>query len=266
MKGLVFTMKVATIVPTKFIEITDGDDYQMSLAHLIGADPFYTNHFKLQSVGGAFIIMDNGAAENAQVPTVDDLYHKAMEIGASEIVLPDTLFDHEDTIRKAHEAIDRLMQLGWTGKLMAVPHGSTQEGWIAAATVLMQWQPVTTIGISKFLCKQWGPYAKAWALSMITHIGSVASHVDPKKAIHLLGCWGDPMEVAWLDNAFQHLNIRGVDSAIAYVYAQKGLKMNAGVPRPEDEVEFTDPNLELNMGLLMHNVGVWRQYGKQAVR
>jgi hypothetical protein len=259
-------MQIATIVPTKFLGITEGDAYQMSLAHLIGTDPFYTNHFKLQSAGGAFIIMDNGAAENAQIPSVDDLYHKAMEIGASEIVLPDTLFNHEDTVRKAYEAINRLIQLRWTGKIMAVPHGSNKDGWVAAATVFMQWEAITTLGISKFLCKQWGPYAKAWALSMITHIGNTQRYVDKNIAIHLLGCWGDPMEVAWLDNAFKHLNIRGVDSAIAYVYAQKGLKMEVGVPRPEDEVEFTDPNLELDMNLLMHNVGVWRQYGKQAVR
>lgn len=260
-------MEVATIVPTKFLEITEGDNYQMALAHLIGVDPFYTNHFKLQSIGGAFIIMDNGAAEEAQVPTVEELFEKAMEIGASEIVLPDTLFDHETTLSKTYDAINRLLQLGWRGKMMAVPHGKDRDAWVGIAATFLEWQPITAIGISKFLCKQWGPYARAWALGMMAHICRVSPKVDIYKQIHLLGCWGDPMETAWLDNAFGGiLNLRGTDSAIAYVYAQKGLKMNVGVPRPADEVEFTNRELELDMKLLKHNVEVWRQYGKQTVR
>lgn len=266
MKGVVWSMDVATIVPTKFLEVTRGDTYQMALAHLIGSDPYYTNHFKLESARGAFVLMDNGAAENAQVPSVDDLYHKAMEIGASEIVLPDTLFDHEETLSKAHKAIERLLQLGWTGKLMAVPHAADRDAWVGIANTFLQWSPITTIGISKFLCRQYGPYARAWALSMISHIVNVNKAANKHKQIHLLGCWGDPMEIAWLDNAFQHLNIRGTDSAIAYVFAQKGLKMEVGVPRPADEVQFTDLTLELNLPLLLHNIGVWKQYGEQAVR
>lgn len=248
-------MRCATIVPTKYLHLTTEFGYHMALAHLIGVDQPYTDHFIQLGQKGKFIIMDNGAAEDAQC-SLDELIQKARLINASEIVLPDTIYDAAETLEKSREALIRLLDLCVPFRFMAVPQGRTFEEWLDCAREMMTWK-VSTLGISKFVTPKYlrfkGKTRRACLEALMT--------LQCRKDIHFLGCWDDPNEVSEL-STYETLNgghtIRGADSAIAYAFARDGKLLTTKESRPMREIDFGGSDAEEH--LLKLNILRWRDY------
>lgn len=258
-------MLVASILPVANLERTIGKPYHMALAQFIGVDDAYTSFFQERVREGTFVIMDNGAAEGVQ-PTIQELIPKIQLLQPSEIVLPDTIYNKEVTLAKGEEAIFVLSQAFDEGiirsdaKIMAVPHGETLKEWIACMQEMLMW-PIDTIGVSKFITPKYGDKARFKAVQAIV---DTLKNTDRTIQIHLLGCWEHPKEIGEVEFVYNEFGptVRGTDSAIPYVYANMGKKIDEVFERPEYHMDFltkvklTDELEEL----LTHNIQKWEDY------
>lgn len=247
-------MKIATIVPTKYLYLVQNDSYHLCLAQMIGEDEKYTDFYASQIKQGRFVILDNGQAEGFS-PEIVELYEKAKLIGATEIQLPDRFFEAEDTVRASYKAMEYLWGR-WNGEIMAVPQGRDLKEWTECARALLE-LPITSLGIPKNLVHTLGPYGRIKAILKLQQLS------DPVNVgLHLLGCWEDPREIGYIHRLTEVgglTSIRGVDSGIASIYAAEGRLLDPKkYPKPSKKVrfEYTD----MNESLLEHNIKRWRAY------
>jgi hypothetical protein len=257
-------MKVATIVPQQFLELTRSDEYHMSLAHLIGAAGYepYTHFFKqIGRLPYTYLIMDNGLIEGRPQP-IDVLVEKALMVEADELVLPDVFKDRAKTYAAVYDALDYLHKKqtlrGRTG-LMAVAQGTTLEEWIESAKDLLK-LPIRALGIPKVLANLPGYTDGGWWLNRLEALKAIEPlrmHSDIQ--IHLLGCWETPLEAKMISRAEADgviTPVRGIDSALPYVFARAGMKMSDG-PRPDTSpIDFQLGGV--NRKLLQENITMWK--------
>lgn len=245
-------MKTASILPQGLLKHAAADDYHMALAHLIGKDGYeeYTNFFEaIGQFQDKFLIMDTGLIEGDPRP-IDELVEKAKRLWADEMVLPDVFENKDETLRESHDALEYVEHHLPNIRKMAVPQGVDIHDWFECAKEMLTW-PIDTIGIPKVLCRDGGMHARLEAITMIQpYLGD--------KEIHLLGCWDSPLELKLIENHVRSGKIkpvRGVDSAIAYVYANKGIRITDD-ERPAGAIDFKDGTADAE--LLEYNLSVWR--------
>lgn len=228
--------RVAHIVPVSHLKDTENNQYHMCLAHLI-EDEMYRNHFAAMSRQGKFVLMDNGAAEGAQLQP-DKLFKTYEEINPSEIVLPDTLYEAGSTIQKTRNFLKLLQDNGVDTKyrLMAVPQGHNIEEWEACARIFVRDTRINSIGVSKFINVGWKDrYARIKACDILDKLFKEYNRTDVE--VHLLGCDEGPLIVKLIHEA--HSFVRGCDSAFTYLQAQAGKKMTLeDDSRPEGTIDF----------------------------
>lgn len=245
-------MKVATILPTKYLHLIKDDDYHMCLAHLIGKDKEYTEFYKTMCADpDKYVIMDNGLIEGDPRP-IEELVEKALMIGATEIILPDVFKDTEATLEAACYAMEYLEAYGrdLPFKVMAVPQGSTIEEWLYCAEQMIEWD-IDCLGIPKVLVAINGRDGR---LDALQRLGNKLRGLD----IHLLGCWTNALELTLIAKAeYEGIirPIRGVDSALAYYYTKEGLLLNQ-CDKPSGYVNFADKSLDED--LLKRNIEMWK--------
>jgi len=241
-------MQVATILPTAYLELTENNPYHMALAHLVGRDRVYTEFFTRMSNEGKFVMLDNGVIEAGVPMNIKDIVTKSKLIGASEVILPDTLDDAEATLNAACEAIPYARKY-YAGRLMGVPQGKTLDDWVDCAKAMLELD-VDTIGIPKRLVSIGGRDAR---YDVLGRLGWLLRG----REVHLLGCWETPIECSLIEKASkakQIVPVRGVDSCIPYVYAREDMYISQG-PRPSGAVDFSAKDAV--MGKLLHNIEMW---------
>ena len=233
--------KLAHIVPRDLLYVTVGNQYHMSLAHLIKSDADYRNFYRRMVASGRYVIMDNGAAENAQLD-IKDLYECWRAVRPTELVLPDTLYDKDSTLEKARSAIEYFREMGVYSKFMAVPQGKTFEEWKECAKELIQIPDVHCLGVSKFL--NIGLHDLDIRYKAVAHIAELQNtyHRDDVE-VHLLGCDAGPSEPGKIFKDFNFV-VRGCDTALAYIFAQAGVELKPESTRPEGEMSFLENTLE----------------------
>lgn len=254
-------MKVATILPQTYLNVVEDDDYLMALAHLINKPGMekYTSFFKKKAAEeNTFVIMDNGLIEGDPRP-INELLDKAIAIGADELILPDVFRNSKETLRVVEDATIYLArhysEFGNMG-FMAVPQGETLEQWLSCAVLLLENPAISCLGIPKVLVDIVGRDGRYIAIKhLMERVGDLGG-----RDLHLLGCWRTPLEVSIMAKAVEQGDlpeIRGVDSAIAYVAARANLKLNAG-DRPDSRpIDFEDGTIE-NLTMLRYNILLWR--------
>lgn len=245
-------MKAATIVPTAYLDMVREDDYHMCLAHLIGEDEEYTAFYKeMGSMAGKYLIMDNGVIEGNPRP-IEEIVRKALMVGADEVVLPDVFRDMEATLNLSYEAL-RYVKLDFPQlKVMVVPQGNTIEEWMDCAMAMLDWD-IDCIGIPKVLVHLGGRDGR---LDVLERLGNRLRGLE----IHLLGCWQTPLEILYIDRHVKSeriLPVRGVDSAIAYVYSRGGALIT-DMDRPDSmAINFEDDKIDRD--LLERNIHAWKE-------
>lgn len=243
-------MKVATILPTAYLEMIRDDDYHMCLAHLIGNDPVYTDFYKqIGKEDGKYLIMDNGVIEGDCRP-IDEIVRKALSVQADEIILPDVFRDTEATLKSSYDAL-RYVRGNFPLRVMVVPQGNSLDEWLGCALAMIDWD-IDCIGIPKVLVHLAGRDGRLEALKML---GNRLRGLD----IHLLGCWTTPLEITTISRAVydKHiLPVRGVDSAIPYMYTKKGILL-CDDDKPHITVDFQDTRVDYS--LLERNVRLWKE-------
>lgn len=225
-------MKIATIVPTAFLEETKDDDYHMALAHLVGADPVYTKFFRRVSNEGKYVILDNGAFEG-KPHAMKELLDKAAMINADEIILPDVIKNSSETVMTGFNALRAYGNLSKDKyNIMGAPQGNNISEWVDCATTMLKYWQINCIGIPKNLTFSVGDNARELA---IKHVRKLLD--GTKIRVHLLGCFNDPREVYRVLKYYPEL--RGVDSSIPYVYARDVEELGEAI-RPNNPIDFNE--------------------------
>lgn len=245
-------MKTATILPQPYLRLALHDEYHMALAHLLHAEGMEEYSQFFHAIGqdeGKFVMMDTGLIEGDARP-IEELVEKARFFNVDEMVLLDVYENMDETLRESHDAMEIVMRELPNVRMMAVPQGIDLEEWIECAKEMLTW-PIHTIGIPKVLCRDNGSNARLAALEAIQpFLGD--------KEVHLLGCWESPIELKLIENYVRQGKIkpvRGVDSAIAYVYARDGIRITDDA-RPEGAIDFEAGSAD--EATLRYNIDVWK--------
>lgn len=255
------SFKVAEIVPVNCLDTIRNKAYYMCLANISAKNTKYAEFYaRCAEKHGSFVLMDNGAAEGEQLG-IEELIREYNKIKPDQVVLPDTLLDGEDTIRKSAEALEVIKEC-YGGLLpftfMAVPQGHTLDEWSKCAEELVQWPEVKAIGISKFLVNETGElYIRVEAANVLDKLIKKYNRYDMEA--HLLGCSESPVIIQGIKNRFRF--VRGCDSAYAYICTQAGVNIFSDTKRPEGEIDFVDgpelKNLEHNLQSFEIEAGAW---------
>lgn len=250
--------KLAHIVPVAHLEQTAKNHYHMCLAHLVLANENYAQFYKKMSLQGKYVLMDNGAAEHEQL-SLDQMLKAIELVQPTEVVLMDTLSDGKSTYKKTIESLEFYKDLRI--KFMAVPQGATLEEWKTSAEQLVVLDGVNSIGVSKFLTvTTQDAYIRFDACK---HLEAVFDKYGDTKEVHLLGNDTGPHEANMIFARFDF--VRGCDTALSYLFAQRGDEMKRRSKRPSGEIDFLrgsvyPPNLEREMNLFNKYTLVENEY------
>ena len=248
-------MKVATILPTEYLDLEAESDYHMCLAHLL-SDDAYRKFFEWQAARGAYVIMDNGVVETGEPLSTHVLLALAKQIGITEMTLPDKLNDRMVTLHLHKHALDYISKIS-NQRVMLIPQGCNQEDWINSAKDMLalakQYSNAGAIGISKFCV---GP--KLFD-SRLDALNSVPELLQSRMDIHLLGCPNQPGEIHYIDVMFKG-RIRGVDSGLPVFYTQMAKILTASSSRPKEvELDFNQIFTATEIELLKRNIKEWKR-------
>lgn len=262
-------MKVATILPQTYLKHVQYDTYHMCLANLIGEPGMerYTNFYREQAYRvDSYVIMDNGLIEGNPRP-ISELVAKARVLQADEFILPDVFKDKKATLDAIQDAYKEACAAEI--RMMAVPQGSTLEEWLSCACeIIGNFREIEVIGVPKVLVDIAGRDGRLFAIKQLVEMSPMLKH----KQIHLLGCWKTPLEVLTIDKASRSgiiPMVRGVDSAIAYVYTRAGIAIDSDDRPDQQPIDFKHGLLENGqLGhdarmqcLLRGNLSKWRAAG-----
>ena len=234
-------MKISHIVSSDLLDLIDGRDFYMCLANIASKDENYCNFYKQQVEKGAFVLLDNGAAEADQM-TLDIMWSVIEKINPTEVILNDCLLDCDETLKRSKEALKFYREKGYKGQFMFVPQGSSFPEWTLCYDRFDK-SDISTIGVSKFVTSGW-------------HDSNARSrccgYIDGRMPVHLLGCHENIQEVADINK--YHKNIRSNDTAIAYIYSLANKSITDG-DRPSGEINFIKSDLsDSQVELLKENI------------
>lgn len=248
-------MKIATILPTKYLDLEAGSDYHMCLAHLLSNDE-YRKFFEWQVQRGAHVILDNGVVETGEPLPAHVLLVLAEQIGVTEMTLPDKLNDRMVTRHLHKHALDYISEMSHQ-RVMLIPQGCDKDDWINSVkdmlTLAKRYSNAGAIGISKFCV---GP--KLFT-SRLDALKSVPELLQSDMDIHLLGCPNQPGEIHCIDAMFGG-RIRGVDSGLPVFYTRMTKVLTASSSRPKGvELDFDQIFTTAEIGLLKRNIKEWKR-------
>ena len=254
-------MRVAIIAPTpelKHCTLHRDTRFHLVLSHLLD-DQAYHDYYKECSQRGHYLLLDNGAHENAHGEPIETLMHKAMLLGAHEVAMPDVLEDAERTAERTLEALAwiadnrHLYEEAGCPRLMVIPQGSELLEWQLCLSLIVQGversggflKAPPVVGISKDY--------DHWEGGIEHLVESVAPLHGNGWDVHMLGV---PRRVRAVRNiAERYPWVRSTDSAKPYVYALEGLLMfDSPTPqypgRPKKFFSFEYPRPERKLALL----------------
>lgn len=213
-------MNLAHIVPPQWEGTLFNRGYKMALAHWVLEYPTYVEALQESS---AYILLDNGAFEGAQV-SVPDLVRAAQLIGADEVVLPDVRGDAKATLQSSWAALGQVE----TQSVMFVPQGRVEEDRQACLDSWMsrwdEWRGTydLTIGVTSLRGEGLSP-----------QIGTRKSFLLPnsRAPLHLLGL-GDVHEFSyWELPAALSVGVRSIDTSLAFALGAEGVLLTPDIPK-----------------------------------
>lgn len=229
--------RIAHIVPQGSLDKIKKNGYQMCLANIVNVDSAYAEFYSEASRGDTYVLMDNGAAEGQQL-NMEQLVACYERVMPDEIVLPDTLCDGKDTLRKSSEAIMYLNNVYGVQRpfvFMGVPQGNNLQEWCACMEEMIQWPEIHSLGVSKFLQMQTqSEHIRYYAVKCIENAIKKYQRYDIE--VHLLGCSESPQVIADIAKDFSF--VRGCDSAYGYICTQAGVRIYEDTKRPAGEIDF----------------------------
>jgi hypothetical protein len=250
-------IRVAHIMPTSYLSqlnvTASGKDVGMSLAHLILTDAQYKQHYSRLYKKYTVVILDNSAFELGAAMNDVDLIEAAESIQPDEIVLPDILFNADQTLSRIKQFLAKHIQDIQGLSLMAVPHGNTLDEYLDSYVAIAAMPEVTTIGIGTIYNEYFKQEEKLGREVIFDAL--ITNNLLAPKPHHLLGLGDDGnLELARLSK-FNF--IRSCDSSAAYTNACNGVLITSdGYKKPPQRVNFEDVCDEKVLSLLRKNMAV----------
>lgn len=236
-------MKIAHIVPSDLLYTIENRDFYMCLANIAIKNETYRNFYKEQVERGAFVLMDNGAAEADQL-SLDDIYEMMKIIKPNEIILNDVIGDRAQTIINSYIALDYYKSKGYKGDFMWVWHGKNFEDWIYNGVQTELLSEIQTIGVPKTINNDWG---EGFNTRLKCCKWLKKNQLD--RNIHLLGC-NEPL-ITFKKNKLTY--VRSMDSCIAYLWSKADSQVIYESDRPKVTMDFYNHQLR-NIHMLDMNI------------
>lgn len=239
------------IIPTlhdlDLMDLAVGNRY-FCLAHFYVQYEKYREFFKKKKAEGAFVTLDNSAAEKFLV-TEDILIKVVRDLKPDEVIAPDVLFDYKQTIENLDKFIERMKNenLLKHTKIFACPQGKSKFEWEECYSYMVEHEDVSVIGMSKIsVPKCWGNIDEEDAGIMESRQNAIVSLEYGnliKKPIHFLGM-GDPREFF----AYKHNKLlRSTDSCYSVLAGKHNILFDEGnFDRIKTYNEFYDFKLTEN--------------------
>ena len=240
--------KIATIVPIAHLDSIKSHYRFMALSHLM-SDETYASFYKERIAEGKWVTLDNSAVELGHPEDNTTYLEKALELGASEIMLPDYFQDNEKTLSEAQRLIDRAIAASYMGRVMGIPQGKNVVEWTYSVARFVH-LGVHTIGISYRYLSMFG----GSRLFPCYIVENICEKEGAETNIHLLGAALPINEDATPCLGLSY--VRGVDSSIAAKFTKVGKLVPYGYQNLPGPVDLQ--NDKLNAELLYKNVTRWR--------
>lgn len=243
-------MKVALIPPRGLENYALQSRFHLALAipDLMDHRP-YCELYRRASRLGDYVVLDNGAAEGTPVDNTT-LVHYANLLSASEVVLPDVMFETSLTVKavKSFLANDQY-SLGPLVKYMGVVQGNSWSKLLKCVDEYSK-MAVKVLGIPRHLLTTCGRPAIRIDLA-----NKIEQEYGSRFEIHFLGT-----NVAWLAEVEcigkYAPHVRSLDSSLPFNYALAGRKLERTgqlVLRPSNYFDV-DHSTGINRELLRNNV------------
>ncbi|MBW8001674.1 MAG: hypothetical protein FVQ80_06590 [Planctomycetes bacterium] len=238
-------MQIGIICPTGFLEhFASQSNYHLVLAHMVRKDRDYKEFYRKASTHGDYITLDNSSCEiGDDVFTPEQLVDFARDVGAKEVMAPETAFDADSTIDKVREFMKVTKYIRGSIKVFGTLHGSAMGDIIRCHNNLVG-LGVDTIGISfRIQPKPMKDFVRHPNKTVDTSLARVQAimRLEPfmKESIryHLLGIV-DPKELLYY---YYNKFIKSVDSSCAYVSGITGkLCDDAWFEKPKEKLDFSN--------------------------
>lgn len=228
-------MKLALIPPYAHLN-TVWDSYHLLLPQCL-QNVAYRTFYEQRRSAGDYIILDNGAAEGLFTPALQ-LHYFAQEVGASEIVIQDTMNDSRQTIKDTQNFMEYADPERF--RYMGVVQGENFRDCCDVIDFYMNQEWITCVGIPRHLIQSGGARAR---LQLVEYIRMTCGNALTD--IHLLGTSPDAiLELQWYQTWFKEYNVRGVDTSAPYNYALGNRWIGDGdiIPRPKGYFNKVIPN------------------------
>lgn len=211
----------------------------MVLPHLF-RNKKYLSFYQTRSKAGDFIILDNGAAEG-YVYGHKHLFTLAENVGATEIIIPDTLGDADETLAQA-QYFARFARPDY--QYMFVLQGKTADEVMFCLRALdngNMFMYVTTIGIPRHLSS-----INKYFRQTLTDF-MIKEHFNDKFEIHFLGANQWIAEVFTLSDMVKDLDgFRGIDTSLPIYLGLEGLDLDTMyIERPTNFFTRSDDNTKM---------------------
>ena len=247
-------MKVAHTVPNHMLGYVKKHGYHLALAQHVINDPAYAYTYTALHANDAFIILDNGEAEmnsgeiTKRIP-FGAVVAAADKIGADEICMPDVFRDAEATL----DLIDNSGAWGMVEprRRMFIPQGEGPEEWMECLTLMARHWECRSFGIPKHM--------ERWRYDGLNKGRETLCECIEKEGLHkmfdfhLLGVWNDP-RAEILPIATHYPWVRGLDTGIAFAYAQYKPPLHLTEYTGEHVALEWDPRFDYDHNLAIYNM------------
>jgi len=203
----------------------------------------------------AFKILDNSAVESgAESVKWANLVCAVSMVRPNVVVLPDVMFDAEETMRRTLEVLDspmlKVLKRLFNVELLAVVQGSTPDIWLHCFEVFNSDERIDYLGVPMLTTELFGRRSKALK----------AIEKSVRKPCHLFGTWystplRDVVEEAKYDF------VMGVDSSKPIRLALEGRRIDDdGAVVDKHDKEYFYRKYDVDEDLLRYNCETFRRW------
>lgn len=261
---------IANIIPTTYSPhilspLNSSPKIHLLLAHQVLKDKNYVSYYSKKKLAGDYIILDNSAFEFGEAISSDILRKAIKIISPNEFVLPDTLFNKDETIKRSTEFIKAFppTQL----KYMGVAQGKTLNEWLSCYECFSRNSSIYSIGLGavyspKTIFDNDDTSEIVSGREFLINKLIEKNILNPDKPHHLLGL-GDSghLEIQQLK---KYKWIRSCDSSAAYILAKHGvsISINKKYKKIKEKIDFGDKFNKKTHDLLTKNIKTLYESGK----
>lgn len=257
-------MKVALIAPLPLVKkYGEWSDYHLVLAHFVLKAKKYAEYYRQKSRNGEHIILDNSSIELGHPLPEAQLRKAADLVEPTEIVVPDYLGDHVDTLKALKAARTSWAWALSAARFMFIPQGSTLKAWMFALGYARAVPEVWALGVPKYVESHLGVKRPDLVEDLYRQ-----RFISSCTRLHLFGVHRNPIEI--LRYAREELPVRGIDMKFPFLAAQYGLEVDSDVGLDRSDVVQKaggEPHLDFTYDkdtwVVAHNVKVVLEWAKQ---